>query len=512
MKCISLILLTAFLIVTSFAQEPPLTETESRATAKLIHRFDFENPSEQIILHQFFDNDTKLWMLGTQTVQIWDIQNKTVLSSKPHGIEGIKHAYAQFNADRSQVLLTTMPSTDKALNAAVKAGDRSALPANYMIGGDKNDKVYQKALVWDMNEGKALRYFDDIVYSGEWSKDGKTLVTQNFVDSFYMDAKENAVINFYNSGDFSLRSTINIKDLVWTYLSPDGSLLYTASNSDRSGWFGLTFNNGMASVVNIWNTATGKLEKSLSVGSDYAALTWKLYPSPRGTYMAMVAKHKTKDAEHKVVVWKLDGSDKPAYVIDASPRIRDSMISYSPDEEYFALDAGKNVQIFHAASGRFKIELKDMELPRYWMEDNNIVMDPYTRRMGVIDTVTGNKLYDLPLLYRTTEQSTGGYGTDIHGNYDTSSQTVVVDYTRFARHPEGRTYIAFSNQFVKVIDARSGDHLAVLVHPPFTLAKLKSWEREKELVHSAGWSDSGKMVYAIEADERWISIWNFERK
>lgn len=518
MKNIQTILLIGLLTLAAFGQEPvPATTADDSAekpvgeSTKLVHRFDFNNPSERVFLHRFLDNGTKLWMLGTDTLQIWDIRNKSVISSERHEVYNLEEKYLAISPDNSRVLLRSDPIKDKDISAALKAGDRSVITGDMMVTGENNDKVYRKAFVADLNSKKEVIAFNDLVISGHWSKDGSTLVTQNFDDNFYMDGKEDAVLNFYDSADMKLRSTISVKDLVWTYLSPDGSLLYTASNSDRSGWFGLTFNNGMASVVNIWNTRTGKVEKSLSVGSDYAALTWKMYPSPRGTYMAMVAKHKTKDAEHKVVVWKMDGSDKPAYTLEAAPRIRDSQISYSPDEEYFALDAGKNVQIYHAATGKFKIELKDIELPKYWMEDNSIVMDPYTRRMGVIDTVSGNKLYDLPLHYRTEERTTGST-TDANGNTTDTTTSVVVDYTRFARHPEGKAYVAYSNLYVKVIDARTGEHLAVVVHPPFIFTKSRSWDSARDLVSNAGWSDDGKMLWVIESSRRGITLWDFERK
>src|SRR5688572_16014876 len=78
-KLLSSTFLLAALVLSTFAQNEvsPLT---------FKGKFDFDIPSEQILAHRFLDNGTKLWMLGANTIQVWDVESKKVISSEKHGI------------------------------------------------------------------------------------------------------------------------------------------------------------------------------------------------------------------------------------------------------------------------------------------------------------------------------------------------------------------------------------------------------------------------------------------
>jgi WD40 repeat protein len=509
-KFLHICLLFSLLTLHSFAQdEPP-------SPVKLIGKFDFDNPSERIIRHEFLDNNTRLWMLGANTVQLWDVVNKKVISSEPHGIEGLsKETLGGLSPDRQKILVLSSKFNDKSFVPDPVTGAPGApVPDDVIFSGKKSGLAFRKAAVWDLNARKRLMMFEKPVYSGGWSKDGNTFFASSYVESSYLldSHQDEATYDFFDSDGLKLRSSTTVKDVVWTFLTPDGSYFYSASSPEQKGFLGIPWVNGMARVVNIWNTRAGQMEKGLSVGGEeYATLTWKLYPSPSGRNMVMVAKHKTRDADHKLIFWELNGSAAPKYIVKANPRIRDSMVRYSPDEQFFAIDAGKNVQIYNAASGELKSELKDAELPAYWMDDNRLALDIYTKRMGVIDTATGDKRYDLPLLYITTQEPNNSYTTDSNGNVTYGTDTVVADYTRVKANPDRLNFLTFSNRLVKIFDVRQGNLLATVLEPSFSVVKQKYGEHNKILVDDAGWSEDGKIVYVVDSDRRAISLWDFKR-
>ena len=47
----------------------------------------------------------------------------------------------------------------------------------------------------------------------------------------------------------------------------------------------------------------------------------------------------------------MNGSIDPLYDIKPQPRIDDSDLRFSDDGKYFALDVGKNLQIYETATG-----------------------------------------------------------------------------------------------------------------------------------------------------------------
>lgn len=503
MKFLQVLFLLAVVAFSAFAQA-------DGSLVKLKGNFDFDNPAEQIIAHRFLDGGARLWLLGASTIQIWDVPNAKVISSQRHGINGLsRYTFGGLSLDGQKLLVLSETTYDQSLVPDPVIASQPKIP-DHLIPTDKPDKFIRKAAVWDLNSVKRLLLIDKAVYSGYWSKDGRVLVTADFAEFPYpmFPKKKEASFSFYDNGDLKLLSTINIKDLSWTHLSPDGALFYTASLTDKKSFLGVPYPNGMTRVVSIWNTRTGQNEKDLSVGGeDYATLTWKLMPSPSGRYLAMVSKHKSKDAEHKILFWEMNGSGAPKYTIKASPRIRDSFIRFSPDEKLFALDAGKNIQIYEAGTGQKKAEVLDSSLPDHWLADNQILINTYLGRMRVYNVATGNMLYQNPLYYDSYENITST-STDANGNTTTTSETVITDQTVVVPHPDGKVYLTYSDQYVKLFKVQTGELIETIVHPPFTVIKQKRTIREKDYVKKAGCTDDGKMLYVINAEGTLMTLWD----
>lgn len=242
-------------------------------------------------------------------------------------------------------------------------------------------------------------------------------------------------------------------------------------------------------------------------------------PSPDGKYFALVSKNKTRDDEHRVLVWEIGGAlETPKYVIKANPKVRESRLGYSPDGKYFALDAGRNVLVYELGTGRLKYELANLDVPHYWLAGNRIWLYNFGGKVKAFALPGGALAFEEKVVYQTIDRVTGST-TDEKGNYKEETTTEVVDYTRIAAHRDGRFFIAYSNKSVKVYDAQTGENLRTLISPPPTFEKKKkflgiplpeSYDKSKDLVSEAGWLEDGKTIYILDAQGNSISLWTMK--
>ena len=483
MRILQIVFLCILFVFTAFAQTEQTPEKPpEKSLVKSLGDFDFENPAEQMINFRFIDGGTKLWMLGTNSIQVWDIQNKKVISSQRHGIEELsQHTFGPVSPDGSKFFFRRRKRLDYG--------------------------SYLSAYIFDLQKLKQVKVFDaQPLVNGEWSKDGKTFVSVSRQPEPEKDTNvKKFAVTFWDGETFEQRKTITVPDLDWWYLTPDGGQFFTTSVPTKK-WLGaIPYSNGMANVITVWNTKTGQTEKNLSVGSeDFAVLTWKLMPSPSGRYMAMVSKHKSKDEEHKILFWELGGSDAPKYTIKANPRIRDSGIRYSPDEEFFAIDSGKNVQVYESETGQKKGEIPNADLPDHWLAGNQILLKIFAKKMRALSVTSGEVIYENPLIYESYSSSS----TDVSGD-TVSTETIVTDQTIVVPHPDGKLYLTYSNQFVRLFKVQSGELTETLVRPPFSVVKQKYSIREKRYVADAGWSPDGEIAFVINYEKNVISLWEF---
>ncbi len=446
--------------------------------------FDFENPAEEIVTHRLLGDGRKLWMLGENTVQIWDVEKQKVISSRRHEIDELRrYTLDELSPDASKLFYTR--------RKRIEYGR------------------FESAYVFDLGSLKQMQVFDPSpLISGAWSKNGKIFYTvSNGPKTDKKDDVKNLVVSFWDGETLAPLRTLTIQDLDWWYLSPDGAQFFTTSVPTKK-WLGLIPNEmaNKATMITVWNTKTGQVAKNLSVGDeDFGVLTWKLMPSPSGRYMAMVSKHKSKEEEHRILFWELNGSDAPKYSIKADPRLSDSNIRYSPDERFFAVDSGKNIQVYQSETGQKKGEILNTNLPDYWLPGDQLLFTTFAKKMRAFSVASGHLLYENPLIYESYSSSS----TDVSGD-TTSTETIVTDQTVVVPNPAGKVYLTYSNQYVKLYKADSGELIETVLQPPLTVVKLKRAIREKAYVKKAGWSEDGKMLWVINADETAMSLWDFK--
>jgi WD40 repeat protein len=482
-------------------------------------KFDMDNPSEGIIAYDLFENGEKLRLVGEKSIQIWDVKNNKVLDARRHEIENLwlTNSGVRISPDRGKVFV----------------------PAYRRKSGEQKDapKIIIPGKVYDLNTGKLIAALDKngkLASAAVWSKNGKTLVTasdEDFAgDSAYRFGGDGTEIlgnnvgeidvSFWDGETLELRASIAVSNLTWRYLSLDGEKLLTTSGPKRN-MLGVNYASEKASTIDVWNTQTGKLEKQLSIGDEtFFTRTRKLMVNPDGRTLALILKSRKTDADDRMLVWDIYGSDEaPKYVLKANPKIDDSELGYSPDGKLVALDSGKNAQFYEISTGAKKFEMADFEVPDFWFVDNKVALFHKDDKILGVEIPSGKTLFEKEVFYRTATRGLGTYMTDDKGNMTENTETYVVDYTRIVPHPNNRFFIAYSNQSVRIHDALSGDNLRSLVIPPPVIERkkkvlgvtvLKFRDYGKNLVTRAAWSGDGKWILILDAEAKSVSLWEMK--
>lgn len=365
----------------------------------------------------------------------------------------------------------------------------------------------------------ALDATKNTIESAVWSEDGSTLLTAD--NSLFAQSptahKRETEVGFWNGQTFEFYNSANIKDIDWYHLTADGENFYSTSTPEK-GVFFLSV-SGMTNMINIRNTRTARNERNLSVGGEnFQTMSSKMKMSPDGKYLALVSKNTETDDRHRVMVWKIGEGPTPVYTIQADPKIRESRLEYSPDGKYFALDAGKDLQIYELETGQMVKELKDQNLPDFWLDNGRIALYYTYEYVKAISIPDGSLVYQSPLFYleRTTETKI----EDSFGDETIIESTAIVDWSEVLASPNGQFFLTYSFAGLNVYRAADGLKLATLIQsPPIRKKKIKifgiTWGEEKiypkQTIESVEWSKDSRMIVVKNTGDESVSVFHFKK-
>jgi len=480
------VLLVLLCFSTTLSQSKPIVEDRGN--------FGLHVVDDWIRRHKYLEEKNQLLIIGNQHLQLLDLSSFKVIETRPLNLP-----YRDLRGDYSEDDWTISPD-----------GSRMMLLGLYE--GRTKTKTENKQTAWviDLQTEKRIASLNhpDRIRSATWSKNGKTLMT---MDAARVGAFTRTLnVSFWDGETFEYRHSVQVENVTWIYLSNDGERFFAASGKSKN-WFGIKYVADSDSVVHIWKTRTGELEKTISAADPkFQFKTREIEISPDEQFLLMVKKHKSASSEHRLLAWEINGGINPIYELRPQPKIDDSHVEFSPDGKYFALDVGKDLQIYETATGRLKVQLADVELPSWGWLDNQVLASTDFKsknffEMGKIlkafDANDGRLLFQQRLAYAEGKE----YRCC---NTDDDGMTIVTDDTSIRPHPTRKIFLTSSNQFAKIFDSQTGELLQTVVHPLIRVDLTgKITMTHGKTVASADWSKDGKTLYVFSSNHRSVSLW-----
>ncbi len=475
----SLVLLLFCLICSDF------TLAQTKPLLKQAGSFGFAENTDFIKWDKYLSDKNQLLLIGRNTVQLVDFTAKNVIYTRS--------------------IVVPSPSLTIYMPWQISPDGKRML-----IVGHRDARIGKKqaAWIWDLETGKRIAVLDQMptnVRMGWWSANGKTLVTLDQEWSPYFTRKLN--VTFWDGESFLYRETISIENVTWLHLSDDGERFFAASGRPAN-LLGIKYVSDKNGIIYAWSASTGEFEKSITVSDTrFTPKTRDISISPDDRFLLFIKKHKTNSAETRLLAWEMNGSVEPKYELKPQPKIDDTRLEFSPDGKYFALDVGKNLQIYETATGRKLSELENVELPDGWLNDNVLLRVQYKSKsffkmgkmLSTYDAANGMTLYSHRLEYEETTTT---------GISDDDKQTETIDDTTVLRNPRKNLFVTQSNYYLKLFDSRTGKLMQTVIAPAVVYdknnkPKLKFGER----INRALWSDDGKTLCVFSSNLRSVTLW-----
>lgn len=317
-----------FTTVVAFAQPREVVQDKGN--------FGLHIVNDSIIQHKYLERENQLLVVGWRNFQLLDLTNFKVIYTRPLEMP--------VQDRRPEFIDTDWP---------ISPDGRRILLLGLNEGRSKT-RIETKQTAWalDLESGKRIALLDHPlqIRSAVWGKNGKTLMT---MDHFTIGALTKTLnVSFWDGETFAYRNSITVENVTWIYLSNDGERFFAASGRPKN-FFGIKYVADSDSVVRIWKAGSGELEKTIAVAdAQFHPKTREIGISPDENFLLMVKKHKSASSQHRLLAWEINGSIKPKYELQPQPKIDDSHVEFSPDGKYFALDVGKNLQIYETETGK----------------------------------------------------------------------------------------------------------------------------------------------------------------
>ena len=483
--------IVAFLILlcfsTTFSQLKPVVDDKGN--------FGLDVVNDRIRQHKYLERENQLLVIGHQNLQLLDLTNFKVIETRSIVLPPYRDLRPGYGDDDWII------SPD---------GRRMMLLG--LIDARTKTRTEDKQAAWvlDLETSKRIALLErpDRIRAAKWSKNGKTLMTMDAAGVGPFTKTLN--VSFWDGETFAYRHTITVENVTWIYLSNDGERFFAASGKPKN-LLGIKYVADSDSVVHIWKTRSGELEKTIAAADPkFHFKTREIQITPDEEFLLMVKKHKSVSSEHRLLTWEINGGIKPKYELRPQPKIDDSRVVFSPNGTYFALDVGKNLQIYETRTGKLKVELTNVELPSWGWLDNQVLANVDYKSKNFFEMGKMLKAFDANdgrLLFKQRLDYAEGKEYSCCGS-DDEGTTVVTDDTTLLPHPTRKIFATSSNQFVKIFDSRTGELLQTVVHPLIRvdlMGKIKMTHGHTVL--SADWSKDGKALYVFSANRQSVSLW-----
>lgn len=524
----SFVVVIIFLSLAAAAQTPVANKPEDLFQfSGSFHSYD---GGGEVYGYDLMEDNRRLRVLRESVIHFVDLEKNSanVIVQHENADAATANLFTRDGGVSRKRFLGVSADKSKFLSGSFRAKEKQPKDAEFFI---------VPAKVFDAHNGKWIKNLDATklpVESGLWSRNNRILLTTsaefypfNYQTSalyetrgngdFHSGALGTTEITLWDGDTLDKRATIEINNLTFGFLSPDGEKLVTASGAARD-LVGIDYVSDKAVTLQIWNTGNGKLEKEFVLGDEnHFFLASKLKIFPDGKFAALVLKNRKSRADDKLVILDLTETT-PKLVINPAQTITDSVVSYSPDGALVAVEAEKNSLVYNTRTGELVSTLNNFKVPDFWFDENRIALRDHYGRLTAVEIKTGKVVLDehAGALYR---EYYVGWADPFDGNNDNDYDHQLFS-PQVIPHPDGKTFLFFSNQALKIYDATTGKVVQTLIEaPPIRKRKNKifgiSFGKETivnttKFIEYAGFTDDFKKIYVVGARYSNVLLWKIK--
>jgi hypothetical protein len=454
-------------------------------------QYSLKEKDDGIVQSTPFDNGNRLLLIGRNEVQIWDVPNASLVKSYGHNIDGFMGSFLHMMAFYPEQVKVSPNGTN---GIVLKKG----LPGVSGI-------TIRGAVVWDLRNGERLAILTrpESVRSAVYSTDGSTIMT-------VPGHLKRSEVAFWDARTFAFRTSISVKDLGLCRLTADGEKVFIGPAKAKKP-LGL-FVAGFEPIqgIGMWNTGTGKLEKTFVDGDIKLRDGWSADPvlSEDANYLAAAS------TGNKIVVWET-GADGPVkYEIkESDPKKMLRLQGVTKDSKYLLATRAAYGEVYELSTGRLYRRFSLLS-PNYIFyrlanpdqvvlpadsgfqlsPDNRYAVIYHTGAYIVYDFVNEKELHTLPV--------------PITG-YEHGMKTVSYSAEFAVVSPDSKYLLIFGTRTIRVHDIATGELVQSLFDPNRAQYGKDGVLRDNGLKNEfAGWLASGDSIYVYGEDGKSFYLWS----
>jgi WD40 repeat protein len=246
--------------------------------------------------------------------------------------------------------------------------------------------------------------------------------------------------------------------------------------------------------IDVWNTATGKLEKSFLASAGGAL-------QPIGSYPKVSADERFLAALSggKIIVWEIGGGETPKYETAYPPEKNFQLLGFTDDSRHLRAFSKEKGRLYEAETGKLYREFSTKGAQHYVVSGDS--------RYAVISSLGMASIYDLEAdkILHHIALRTASTQSDPDNQWLTEEQTVG----RARISPNGKFVMVLGEEPIRILDAKTGDVVQTLVDPQRVTYKADGKLKSSGLATGrADWLAGGDAIYTIREDQRSALLWS----
>jgi WD40 repeat protein len=432
----------------------------------------------EIVHISLAEDENKLYLIGKQNIQLWDLSTDKLVKAYPHEFSPI--APIGFIGKLLNIPYPLM-MLRYPLIMNVNNTRGIAFPA-------KNETGSRAAALWDLRSGKKLgliqrpgKNIRDVDFSG----DGKTII------STHGELADMEIV-IWDTETLSVRNYIAVHDLSWMHLSNDGEKVFITTGKANT-WAGNVFGYDDTNRIDLLNARTGKLERSFKASGIKSASTMGSSPTLDKDERLIAAR--TGD---DVTVWDTSGDGTPKYVVNEKVKRSYRPLRISDDGRFLVTVPNNIINIYELETGKVykSIQTASVLDSCYLSPNGHYLIERYTGNVAVTDLESGKFLYNLDIDTYDQKDYTSGLST----TYESENAAVS---------PNSKFIMIYGAKQVRIFNIADGKLLQTLVDPQTVKYKDSGKLKDDGLDGvTASWIGDGDSVRVLGDSDRIYFQWN----